>query len=283
VSRILITGAAGTLGRAFARTCSERHLACLATSRAELDIGDPDGVAATLDRVEPWLVINAAGYVRVDDAERDHARCHRDNALGAAVIARACARRGVALVTFSTDLVFDGRKRDPYDEADAPAPLGVYGRSKHEAEARVLEAHPGALVVRTSAFFSPWDDHNFVTLALRELAAGREVRAASDTIVSPTYLPDLVHACLDLAIDGERGIWHLANAGATSWSDLAAAAAQIAGHAAERVRPVPAEALAWTARRPPFSALGSTRGVLLPPWADALRRYHDTRCAEDAR
>ena len=277
---ILITGATGTLGRGFARLCAERYLACHVTSRAQLDITDPDSITAALERFEPWLVVNAAGYVRIDDAEHDHARCHRDNALGPEILARACARHRIGLVTFSSDLVFDGRKREPYHEIDRPAPLGVYGRTKLEAEIRVLDAHPGSLVVRTSAFFGPWDEHNFVTLALRELAAGREVHAAGDTIVSPTYIPDLVHACLDLAIDGERGLWHLANTGATTWADLAREAAKLAGHHGhqiERIVPVPGAALPWRARRPVFSALGSARGVLLPPWNDALRRYHEAR------
>jgi dTDP-4-dehydrorhamnose reductase len=277
---ILITGASGTLGRAFARLCAERYLAYRVTSRAELDIADPDSIAAALARFEPWLVVNAAGYVRVDDAEQDRDRCRRDNALGPETLARVCARDRIALVTFSTDLVFDGHKREPYHEGDRPAPLGVYGQTKHEAEARVLDAHPGSLVVRTSAFFGPWDEHNFVTLAMRELAAGREVRAAGDTTVSPTYLPDLVHACLDLAIDGEHGLWHIANTGATTWVDLAREAARIAGHQLDRVVSVPGSALPWRARRPVFSALGSTRGSLLPPWNDALRRYHEARSKE---
>jgi dTDP-4-dehydrorhamnose reductase len=177
-------------------------------------------------------------------------------------------------VTFSSDLVFDGRKREPYQEHDEPAPLGVYGRTKLEAERRVLDADPGALVIRTSAFFGPWDEHNFVTGTLRALAAGRDVRAASDATVSPTYVPDLVHATLDLAIDGEHGVWHLANAGATTWAELARSAAELAGHRPDRIIPVPAASFGWRAPRPTFSALGSARGVLLPSTNDALRRYH---------
>jgi dTDP-4-dehydrorhamnose reductase len=280
---ILITGANGTLGRAFARLCAERYLACHTTSRADLDIADPDSITAALRRFEPWLVVNAAGYTRVDDAEQDHDRCRRDNVLGPASLALACARVRIGLVTFSTDLVFDGHKREPYHESDRPAPLGVYGRTKHEAELRVLDAHPGSLVVRTSAFFGPWDEHNFVTLAMRYLAAGRDVYAAGDTVVSPTYLPDLVHACLDLAIDGESGLWHVANTGATTWFDFAREAARTAGHHVDRIVSLPAAALMWRARRPLFSALGSTRGWLLPPWSDALRRYHDARSKELAR
>lgn len=280
---LLITGGGGMLGRAFTRLCSERHLAFEVTTRADLDIADAAAVSVALARIEPWLVINAAGYVAVDAAENDAERCQRDNAIGAQTLALACARHGVDLVTFSSDLVFDGAKCAPYDEADAPAPLGVYGRSKHEAEARVLDAKPDALVVRTSACFGPWDDHNFVTRVLHELAADREVRAAGDITMSPTYVPDLVHACLDLAIDRERGLWHLANTGATTWAGLARDAATLAGYAGDRVVAVPATALPWRARRPAFSALRSARGGLLPPWEHALRRYHQARLEEVPR
>lgn len=237
-------------------------------------------MSAALDRHEPWLVVNTAGYVRVDDAEQDHERCLRENAIGPATLARACARHEVSLISFSSDLVFDGRKQAPYDEHDTPSPLGVYGRSKLEAEERVLDAHPESLVVRTSAFFGPWDEHNFVTQTLRTLAEGREVRAADDTIVSPTYVPDLVHACLDLAIDGEQGLWHLANQSTTTWAELARKAAWLGGHAPDRITPVPSSELAWRAPRPPFSALGSARGLLLPSLDDALLRYQSARAQE---
>jgi dTDP-4-dehydrorhamnose reductase len=180
-------------------------------------------------------------------------------------------------VSFSSDLVFDGQKGELYEEHDEPRPLGVYGQTKHEAERRVLDAYPAALVVRTSAFFGPWDEHNFVAQSLRELAAGRTVRAAADTTVSPTYVPDLVHACLDLAIDGEAGVWHLANVGATTWAELARAAARLHGHGEERVVGVPSRELPLRAPRPAFSALGSARGRLLPRLEDALGRYHHAR------
>jgi dTDP-4-dehydrorhamnose reductase len=274
---ILITGATGTLGRAFRRICGDRGLASHCTRRAELDITSERSVAAALERHEPWLVVNAAGYVRVDDAEAERERCHRENTLGPSQLARACARAGVGLVSFSSDLVFDGRKSRPYEEHDPPRPLGVYGLTKYEAEQRVQSAHPAALVVRTSAFFGPWDEHNFLAQCLRELAAGRTVRAAADTTVSPTYVPDLVHACLDLAIDGEAGVWHLANRGATTWAELARSAARLHGHDAARVIGVPTSALALRAPRPAFSALGSARGQLLPSLDDALARHHSAR------
>ena len=114
----------------------------------------------------------------------------------------------------------------------------------------------------------------------RELRAGREVRAAADATVSPTYVPDLVHACLDLAIDGEAGRWHLTNAGATTWVDLARSVAELAGHDADRIIAVSGRELGWRAPRPVYSALASVRAAMLPTLLDALRRDHHARTEE---
>ncbi|HYD70874.1 family 1 glycosylhydrolase [Azospirillum sp.] len=274
---LLITGATGTLGRAFARHCALRGLPYRVLGRHELDISDPASVAAALDRHRPWALVNTAGYVRVDEAEAEPERCRRENTDGAVRLAEACAARGVALVTFSTDLVFDGAKRAPYVESDPVAPLGVYGASKAAAEAGVLSALPSALVVRTSAFFGPWDQHNFVTQTLNRLRAGQRVAAAADVVVSPTYVPDLVDATLDLLIDGEAGVWHLASAGAVSWADLARMAADRCGLDASRVDAVPAVRLGWTAPRPAYGVLGSERGFIMPALDDALARYAAAR------
>nr|MBA3444546.1 SDR family oxidoreductase [Gemmatimonadales bacterium] len=270
---LLITGANGTLGRAFGLRCDLRGLAYRLLTRAELDIADPLSVQTALARENCWALVNAAGYVRVDDAEREPDRCLRENTEGAAVLAEACGARDIALVSFSSDLVFDGRQTSPYNESDQPNPINIYGRSKAESEQRVLAVHPDALVVRTSAFFGPWDEHNFVTLALRSIAAAQRFAAADDTIVSPTYLPDLVDACLDLLIDGEKGIWHLASRGALTWADLARKAAELAGLDGALVEGRPMKSFGLAARRPRYSALSSQRAWLLPPLDQALRRY----------
>jgi dTDP-4-dehydrorhamnose reductase len=179
----------------------------------------------------------------------------------------------VKLLTFSSDLVFDGKRQTPYVESDSLAPLCVYGRTKAEAEEQVLSLCPEALVIRTSAFFGPWDTYNFVTITLNNLLAGQPVIAANDIVVSPTYVPDLVHTSLDLLIDGERGLWHLANVGATTWANLARCVAELAGIHASGIQDCPAAALGWVAPRPKYSVLGSERGMLLPPLNDALVRY----------
>ena len=270
---LLVIGATGTLGAAFARICSERQLEHHVVRRSEMELSDEASVASALDLLRPWAVINAAGYVRVDDAELDSAACERDNVIGPEFLAEACARRGLALLTFSSDLVFDGTCREPYVESATPRPLGVYGHSKAEAERRVLSHLPDALIVRTSAFFGPWDEHNFLTCALRLLRDGLPVHAADDQIVSPTYVPDLVHNVLDVLIDGERGVWHLANAGAVSWAEFARQAADRAGLDSSLVVAQPSHELGLTAPRPRYSALGSERGTLMPPLDDALTRY----------
>lgn len=270
---LLITGATGTLGGAFARLCERRGLPYRLLARREMDIADGVSVREAIGLHEPWAVVNAAGYVRVDDAEREPARCMRENASGAATLAAACAERGVSFVTFSSDLVFDGAKRAPYVEGDATAPLGVYGESKAEAERLVAAAHTGALVVRTSGFFGPWDEYNFLHAALAALARGRGFVAADDLTVSPTYVPDLIDACLDLLIDGERGLWHLANRGAVTWAEFARLAARRVGLDPSRVEARPHASLGLAAPRPAYVALGSERGSLLPPLDSALARY----------
>jgi dTDP-4-dehydrorhamnose reductase len=182
-------------------------------------------------------------------------------------------------VTFSSDLVFDGKVRSPYVESSPVHPLNVYGRTKAEAERLVGAIHPGALIVRTSAFFGPWDDYNFVTIALREMGAGRAFLAANDAVISPTYVPDLVNATLDLLIDGALGVWHLANEGAVTWYDLAYTVAQAAGLDTQLLEGQPTVHFGLAAPRPAYSVLSSERAWLMPTLDEALTRYFQERAA----
>ncbi len=270
---LLIIGSTGTLGRAFQRICASRGLSSRVVGRADVDITDPTRVDAILRRIEPWAVINAAGYVRVDDAEQNTEACRRDNVTGPVNLAAACRRRGLPLVTFSSDLVFDGRSGRAYLEDDEPRPLNVYGAAKAEAEQRVRELLPEALIIRTSAFFGPWDDYNFLACLFQALDAGTAFMAPTDTTVSPTYVPDLVHASLDLLIDRESGLWHLVNDGATTWFDFAQAAVTRSGRAAELILPVETTRAWGPAARPRYSALSSRRARLLRPLHQALDAF----------
>jgi len=272
---IVITGAGGTLGSAFAQLCNQRGLSVQPLARKQLDIADAEAVRRAVDVFKPWAIINAAGHVRVDDAERERSECYRTNAFAVGVLARECVRAGVPLVTFSSDLVFDGSKLQPYIESDRTSPLSAYGASKVAAEICATGLHADALVIRTSAFFGPWDEWNFPLLALRNLVRGAPFTAQCDSTVSPTYVPDLVNAALDLLIDGETGIWHVANKGSISWSDLAREIASRVGMPGHLVRAATTQDLSLTARRPAYSVLGSERGSILPSLDNALDRWID--------
>lgn len=271
---LLITGATGTLGQALARACEHRGIDYVLTSRKQLDLADPAAVDAAMDHYRPWAVLNAAGWVRVDDAEEAAAACFAANAQGALELARACCKYDAAFVGFSSDLVFDGRSGRAYREDDEPNPLNAYGNSKAEAERLVLEEAEGrALLIRTAAFFSAYDEHNFAVQALRNLAAGRQVLAADDLVVSPTYVPDLVRMTLDLVLDEARGLWHLANEGQTSWADFARALADASQLDPSGVIGAPSSSFGWRAARPAYAPLVSRRGQLMPSLQNAIDRF----------
>jgi dTDP-4-dehydrorhamnose reductase len=270
---ILITGATGKLGQACQRVCHIRGLHTVALPHAALDIADPEALAQALRHYQPWAVVNAAGCVSIDAAETDAARCYRANATGPRRLAEACAAHSTQLLTFSCDFVFDGQQARPYRERDAARPLNVYGHSKLLAEQAVLERLPSALVVRTSAFFSAWDEHNFVSQALAAAREGNVFTAADDLVSSPTYLPDLLNTALDLLLDGAHGRWHLTNQGACTWAELARQTLRLAGLDEAAVQARPAASFGWAARRPHYSALASEHGALLPSIESGLRRH----------
>ena len=263
---ILITGATGTLGQAFSRICAHRGLKHILTTRAELDVTDEASIAAAIERHKPWAIINTAGFVRTWEADEKFDECLAINATGPELLGRACKAAGLPLVTFSSDLVFDGKLGRAYLEPDAPAPACAYGRSKAEAETRLLAIDSDALIIRTSAFFGPWDRHNFLFDTIEKLKRGEEVVASDRTIVSPTYVPDLVHATLDLLLDGESGIWHLTNQGAISWHELAREAAAAASLDKAQIRLLRAADDDEHAD----TSLSSRRGLLLRPLNQAL-------------
>jgi dTDP-4-dehydrorhamnose reductase len=271
-SPLLIAGASGTLGRAIAGACRHRELKFVLTNRAEMDVMSAQSISAALDRYQPWAVINATGWVRVDDAEHNVEQCRNINFHGASLLSTACHNAGVHYTGISSDLVFDGAKNSLYLEDDVPAPLGVYGQTKAEAE--ISNGH--GLTIRTAAFFSPDDEHNFAVAVRNTLLAGQSFKAANDHSVSPTYVPDLVNHLLDLVIDGETGIWHLSNGEELSWADFAKRIAAACALPIDLVSPVSGHALDWRAARPRRSGLATARGKRMPSLADAIDRFAST-------
>jgi dTDP-4-dehydrorhamnose reductase len=267
---VLIAGAPGTLARALAHACEIRGLAYVLLPRPKLDIANADQVRDCLRSLKPWAVLNAAGFACIDDAERAPLRCHRENYTGPTVLAGACSQAAVRLVHFSSDQVFNGGLRKPYVESDAVGPLSTYGLSQVAAERAVLERAPEALIVRTSGLFGPWDDTNTLTRTLRRLTQGQVVHIPCASVISPTYLPHLADVALDLLVDAARGVWHLANVGATTWAELVEKAAELQKLPRELLRPMSDQGMA---PRPPYSVLGSERAALMPTLDEALDRY----------
>lgn len=270
---VFIVGKTGTLGNAFTRLCALRNIPYKLLSRKEFNLLDFDQMQQMIMTEQPWAIVNAAGYVRVDDAESEIRQCMRSNTIGAVYLAELCKQYEISLVNFSSDLVFDGLASKPYTESSNARPLNVYGQSKLDMESMVLSILPTSLVVRTSAFFGPWDKHNFAWAVLSSLREQRCFRAIQDVFITPTYVPDLVNATLDLLIDGVSGIWHISHDQPVSWYDWAKMIAQKAGLDSDLVIPVSLDSLKLPARRPHYSALRSERGNMMSSLDHSMDRF----------
>jgi dTDP-4-dehydrorhamnose reductase len=291
---ILVAGRSGQLARCLAESAARRGINLVAIGRPELDLENAGSVERLARAVEPSAMVNAAAYTAVDRAESEPERAFAVNRDGAERLAAQAQRIGVPLIHISTDYVFDGRKSFPYAEADAAAPLGVYGRSKLEGEGAVREACPAAVVLRTSWVYSPYG-RNFVTTMLRLAETQDQVRVVDDQWGAPTAASDLANAILDILgqLQGEGGgsrggLYHLAGQGEASWHVLASA---IFAGWARRGRRVPklvaikSAEYSAPARRPANSRLDCTKiegefGVRLPSWRRSLDACLDRLFAE---
>jgi dTDP-4-dehydrorhamnose reductase len=270
---ILIYGS-NTLSRAFGRICGQRNLNYRMMSSESINVLQLTSIIEAFKQINPWAVVNTSGHDNVDEAENDHDRCFREHVEGPGNLAIICTQLNIPMMTFSTDLVFDGTQDLPYMESHLKSPLSVYGTTKAQGEDKVLLNHAKPLVIRTGSIFGPWDEENFVTRTLEHLSRKLEVHVADDVKLSPTYLPDLVNTSLDLLIDGEDGIFHLCNKGEISWAGLAnivADAFQVEDRSLIKARNF--ADLNFRARRPRNRVLASERYSALPPLENALDRY----------
>jgi dTDP-4-dehydrorhamnose reductase len=259
--RVLITGAGGQLGRALQQEFADDDVVAL--TRAEWDVANPP--SSSLLQGDFDLVLHAAAWTDVDGAESDPQGAAAVNIAGTANVASL----GAPLVVFSTDYVFDGRKREPYVESDGVNPLSAYGRTKLHGEAA---ADPDAWIIRTSWLFGS-TGHNFVRTMLRLGTEREEVAVVDDQRGCPTYVAHLAHAARELVdADRPRGIWHLAAGGDCTWADLAEAVFSEADLDC-KVRRITTEELGRPARRPAYAVLRSERpgAPTLPHWREGLR------------
>jgi len=274
--KILVLGHKGMLGTALMERLRAAHDV---TGR---DIEDFDITAAASCReviaaVAPEVVINAAAYTNVDGAESDEGRCFAVNAAGVENIAAACRDRGIKIVHFSTDYVFDGTRTTPYTEEDVPAPRGVYARSKAAGEACLREVSEDYLLIRTAWLYGPVGK-NFVKTILEKALHNRNLRVVDDQIGSPTYSRDLAGATAVLLEQGHRGIFHVTNRGSCSWYEFTRKILAYARFDAVSVTPIKTEELHLPAPRPAYSVLSTAKftaatGKTLRFWPLALEEF----------
>ena len=275
--KICVAGAGGQLGRELYSLGKQiGGFEILPLNRSKLDITDRDAVYRILSEARPDALINCAAYNAVDRAEGDRDTCWQVNACGSRYIAEVCEAVGTRLVHLSTDYVFDGAKKLPYEENDIPSPLQVYGQTKHEGEKLVLESCKRVILIRTSWLYSG-NGTNFLKTILRKSSEVPAFSVVSDQIGSPTCTSDLAEAIFSLIKCRAEGIIHFSGEGACSWFDFASAIVQAYGLDCEIIPCTSAEFPA-AAKRPGYSYLSHRHfmeisGRYPKHWREALAEF----------
>jgi dTDP-4-dehydrorhamnose reductase len=286
--RILVAGATGQLARSLIEGAVRRAgWELRALERPILDLQNPPSLLRAIAAVRPHVVVNAAAYTAVDRAESEPDLAFAINRDGARALAKAAADHGLPIVHVSTDYVFDGHKLAPYVETDAPAPQGVYGRSKLAGEEQVAAANPRSIILRTAWLHSPFGA-NFVKTMLRLATEKPELSVVADQWGNPTYAPHLADVILALLprllearpSEGLWGVYHAAGHGDTTWHGLAQeiiAAAAVHERHRVPIRAITTEEYPTPARRPANSRLSCAKlarvfGVAMPRWEEGVRQ-----------
>jgi dTDP-4-dehydrorhamnose reductase len=284
--RILVIGAAGQVALSLVEASEEQRFCLVALGRPDVDLTLEADVVRVVADTKPDVVINAAAYTAVDQAEKEPDAAHLLNATGPAWLAREALKLGAPILHLSTDYVFDGSKTAPYLETDATRPLGVYGASKLAGERAVAESNPMHLIVRTAWVYSPFGK-NFVKTMLRLAADRDEVGVVADQRGNPTYAPDIAHGLLVMARTAVSmpkpvhwGIFNMTAPDDGVWADFAesifAESAALGGPSAT-VRRLATADYPTPVRRPSNSRLDGSKlnriyGIRLPSWRTSLAR-----------
>lgn len=278
--KILVTGAAGMLGRDLMLAAGNAGHDVVGFGRRELDVTDAAAVEKKFDLERPDIVINSSAWTDVDGAEEAEEAAFAVNGTGAGNVAAAAAGVGAGVVYVSTDYVFDGAKGAPYVESDQPAPLSAYGRTKLAGEEATAVAGKRHFIVRSAGLFGI-GGNNFVETMLRLAGTQSEVLVVRDQVGSPTYTWHLAYGIVRLIEGIEYGIHHMAAAGKCSWYEFAREIFEQAKVDC-KVLSGTTEMLGRPAPRPLFSALTSQRehAIRLPSWHDGLAGYLAQREAE---
>ncbi len=277
--KILITGARGQLARDIVKMGIQKGHEVIPLGHKQLDIVDFTKVQEAISAFNPNVVINCAAYNAVDKAESDWHTALMINGIGPGNLALICHRHRIPLVHFSTDFVFDGRKKCPYTIADIPSPLNKYGQSKLLGEQEVRHLTPYHYLIRVSWVFGAEGktEVNFAKKVISWAQKGEKLRIVADQISSPSYTPDVAQAVLELIQTGRFGLYHIANSGYCSRYEWAKFILKKMGWTGE-LCPAKSDEFQAIAKRPPFSALDTfpLKEVIkyqLPDWQEATERF----------
>ena len=277
--KTLIFGAKGQLGRDLVKRFGLEGAVC-GLDLPALDIGNPQDIDAEIVKFKPDLVINAAAYTDVEASEDDSETAFAINERGARNVAEAAARHGVPVVYYSTDFVFDGKKRTPYDVDDPIAPLSAYGASKAAGEVATRQAQPESFVIRTAWLYGP-GGNNFVEKILRAAVTRPELHVIEEEAGSPTHTWSLAEATVALSRTQAYGTYHAVNEGCCTRFAFACAIVRQSGLSVN-VIPCSAAAYPMKAQRPAYAALSNAKllqitGFVMPDWETALAAYMKRR------
>ncbi|MDH3979746.1 MAG: dTDP-4-dehydrorhamnose reductase [Gammaproteobacteria bacterium] len=277
--RILVTGASGQLGHEVVENLAQQGYEVIAPTRQQMNFLVPGQVAEYALAVRADRVVNCAAYTQVDKAESEAGDAHTINCESAGRLAAAVAEYGGRLLHVSTDFVFDGASSEPYCEQDETNPLSVYGRSKRDGERAVMDALPGAVILRTAWVYGA-HGNNFVKTMLRLAAERDHLRVVSDQVGTPTWTRDIAHAISELIRHEASGVFHFTAAGQTSWHGFATAILHEAGRLgfevkAKTVEAIPTSEYPAPATRPAWSVLDTHKiqdslSLSIPDWRDSL-------------
>lgn len=281
--RIVIIGAGGRLGAALVREYAG-EFDVIGFNHAQLDLGQPEEMRRQLGTIDFDVLINTAAQTNVDRCETHRDEAFTLNGEAPGVLAEICAAKKARFIHISTDYVFDGEKRKPYDEEDAARPISAYGESKRVGEERALAAYDRALIVRVSWVFGP-DRPSFIDWAIKQAREQEEVKAIADKWATPTYSLHLAALLKPLMRDKNiTGLLHLANTGECSWQEYAQWAINCC--AAQgiplKTQTIGASSLAamksFIAKRPVYSVLSSEKysdfiGQSPRPWREVVADY----------
>jgi dTDP-4-dehydrorhamnose reductase len=272
MTRILLTGAGGMLGHDLVAIFADADLD--ARTRGELDISDAEAAARVVEGVD--VVINAAAYTKVDDAETERDLAFAINADGPRNLARACKTHGARFIHVSTDYVFDGNATAPYLEHTPRNPASVYGQSKAAGEEAIEAEYPdGSIIIRTAWLYGQHGP-NFPRTMLRLAQSHDSVNVVTDQVGQPTWTKDLAGRIrLLVESDIQSGVFHGTNSGQTSWFEFAREVYRLAGLDPERIQPTTSDEFPRLAPRPSWSVLGhdAWQNASLPEprdWREAL-------------